>query len=292
MLRNRVVDAILDIPVTLPNLLETVTENWWEHLGSDYRRLIRKRHPEWDADILPIGDLPEEKMERLLIEFSLVRDLMVFSYGVDKGIGDGLKERAEAAGVDWKAIEAQVKAELNAPKPKKPAKKQRTGICVHDGCINSIYDGGRFCEEHVNDGPGHPERDETPQPKRGKKNAAPVDTSAGVESDNGVEIQLRAKAKGPVLAEILLLRAPLSKGKGRKAMTEPGWAADITIALKGEPKQAERVYDDAVQQTPFVSSAPALFAAYTRIGDLAVGIGGQALMVREWTARKLAALAA
>jgi hypothetical protein len=202
--------------------------------------------------------LPEEKLERLLIEFSLAGDLMVWS-GSAGGVGDGLRARAEACGVDWKAIEKAVTAELSLS----AAEKRRVAKC-----------GGSEAE------------------------AAPVETKqqrkepAGIESDNGVEIQLRAKAKGPVLAEIVLLRGPVQpKGKSRKAMGEPGWLADITVALKGEPKATDRVYADKEQQLAFESTTPALFAAYTRIGELAPGIGGDAALVRQWTERKLAALA-
>jgi ParB/RepB/Spo0J family partition protein len=246
-LRGRVVDAILDAGVVLgtSQLLETAADHWWEHISSDYRRLIRKRHPEWDADIPPVDDLPDEKLKRLLIEFSLVRDLMVFSYSRETGIGDGLRERAEAAGVDWKAIEQAVTAELSAPK------------------------------------------------KKAGKGKTLAEAFAGVESDNGVEIQLRARAKGPVLAEIVLASGAVGKRRlvEKFGGAEPvlGWSANITVKLAGEAAKKAKVLGE--EGAPFESTTPALFAAYTRIGELAEGLGTDAVMVRDWTARKLAALA-
>jgi ParB/RepB/Spo0J family partition protein len=242
--RGRVVDAILDAGTTLPNLLAIAVESWWENMGSDYRRLIGKRHPEWDADLLPIGDLPEKKLERLLMEFSLVRDLTYHTWSRDAAVGESLRERAEAAGVNWKAIEKDVAAEMAAPKKK--------------GILAEVF--------------------------------------AGVESDNGVEIQLRARAKGPVLAEIVLGNGQgAHRGGGwqapRKKRLADGWTATIKVALKGGPERSERLYADTEKSVGFEGTTPALFAAYTRIGELAVGLGKDVVMVRDWSARKLGALA-
>jgi ParB/RepB/Spo0J family partition protein len=154
--RGRVVNAVLDAsPVEVTtSVLETVVEQWWDDLGNDRRRIIRKRHPEWDADTLPVGDLSEAQLVRLLLEFSMASDLHVFSWGEQKPVTDGLRTKAEYVGVDCALIEQTVKAEL-ADKGKKKApsgKKAKSAKSVEDAKPFAVPDAeGRFsaadCEQ-------------------------------------------------------------------------------------------------------------------------------------------------
>jgi|GEM_PF-3164722 len=126
VVRGRIVDALL-AAVAVPEDLTLAGQAWltdrleewieavWERLGRDTQALIRKRHPEWDADTIPVGDLLLPGLARLMEEIVLAPELVVWGYG-EKGVSKELRERCEAAGVDWRGIEAEVKAERAAPK--------------------------------------------------------------------------------------------------------------------------------------------------------------------------------
>lgn len=131
---GRIVDALLDrlsvAPAgsTLPfedwfkGRLEDWAEEWFARLWNDRRRLLVKRHPEWDADTIPIGTLDTPGLVRLLNEIQLAKYLDV---GYEKSVSKELQEKCEAAGVDWKAIEAAVKAEIASKGKAKTAKSPK-----------------------------------------------------------------------------------------------------------------------------------------------------------------------
>jgi ParB family transcriptional regulator, chromosome partitioning protein len=137
VVRGRIVDAILErAPAAMTvELMRVVAERCLENLGWESESDIRKRHPEWRApkrDMkIPVGDWDEVRLVRFLLELSLAGDLYVNSWQKDKGVSKELQARAEAAGVDWAAIEKQGKgkplhevlaAEGNAAKPKAKVK--------------------------------------------------------------------------------------------------------------------------------------------------------------------------
>ena len=133
VVRGRIVDALLIAMTAFPTLddplvatwltgrLEDWTEQWWERLWNDAKRLVRKRHPEWDADTIPIGDLKLPELVRLLNEICLAPELMVCSWGEKDCVPKDLQARCEEHGIAWQAIEAQVRTEF-AEKGKKKTK--------------------------------------------------------------------------------------------------------------------------------------------------------------------------
>ncbi len=117
--RGRILDAVLAKGPSqrLSADLELVAAAFWKAMGGELREIVRKRHPEWDADILPIGDLPEEGLVTLLIEFALARELQLPSWDRNaEEVPGGLVEAANAAGVNWAELAARASAEVQAPK--------------------------------------------------------------------------------------------------------------------------------------------------------------------------------
>ena len=175
--RGKLVDALLDgmsvIPESLTleqdfwlvRLLEEWVEAAWGRLWNDAKRLVIKRHAEWDADTISVGDLKLPALLRLMNEITLAGHLMVTWYG-DKKVSDSLAALCEEYNVPWKQIEAEVRAKSDEPR-KKGGKKSADGparrICIHDGCVGYSYaphDEPALCVEHQGEGTGHPEREQ------------------------------------------------------------------------------------------------------------------------------------
>lgn len=141
VVRGRIVDALLDsmtasapaldplaeVATWLTGRLEDWAEQWWERLWNDAKHLVRKRHPEWDADTIPIGDLNLPELMRLLNEICLAPELMVCSWGEKESVPKDLQARCEEHRVVWQAIEAQVRTEF-AEKDKKKTKPAKAEV--------------------------------------------------------------------------------------------------------------------------------------------------------------------